>query len=275
MSRKPLSRIHEWALRYATNGWPVLPLVPRAKRPLTRNGLLDASIDNNVINDWWNKWPNANVGLRTGVVFDVLDIDGDVGRASLEAKAGAGTVHPGPASRTGKGEHWLYMPTGTACKAGLLSKLDWRGINGYIVAPPSIHPDGHEYQWHTPFTTTLTPPPHWLVPFLSPYKPPSRDRNPIRVIQTHQYDSKNPIRISILDQKQLTIRLTSIFDAAHDLGYETRQSGSRQVMNCIFHEGDHEASLMLYPDNRFYCFGCNAWGNVLDLKRGVPGGRRV
>ncbi|HEX9016816.1 MAG TPA: bifunctional DNA primase/polymerase, partial [Chloroflexota bacterium] len=33
------------ALDYAARGWPVLPLVPREKRPLTKRGLLDATTD--------------------------------------------------------------------------------------------------------------------------------------------------------------------------------------------------------------------------------------
>jgi hypothetical protein len=275
MLRKQPSKIHEWALRYAAEGWPVLPLVQQAKRPLTKNGLLDASVDENTINDWWTRWPNANVGLRTGVMFDVLDIDGEVGRASLEAKAGPGVLHSGPVSRTGRGEHWLYAPTNTANKAGLLPKLDWRGVNGYIVAPPSVHPDGHLYAWVQGPRLPLPMPPEWLKPYLSLYRPASTGPTPIRVIETNPYDKRTPLHTKIIDQKRLDARLTSIVDIAMDMGLQPRQSGSRFVVNCIFHEGDHEASLVLYPDNRFYCFGCNAWGSALDLKRGVPGGRRV
>ena len=274
MSRKPLSNTHQAALDYAEGGWPVLPLVGRAKRPLTKNGLLDATTDADTIHNWWDKWPNANVGLRTGVMFDVLDIDGEVGRASLEAKTGAGTVHPGPVSRTGRGEHWLYAPTNTANKAGLLPKLDWRGVNGYIVAPPSIHPDGHRYEWHRPPSMPLTQPPEWLQPYLSLYRSASTGPHPIRVIETNPYDKKNPIKIKVIDQRQLDAHRVSIVDVAMDMGLNPRPTGPRYVVNCIFHEGDNEASLVLYPDNRFYCFGCNAWGDANDLRRGIPGGRR-
>jgi hypothetical protein len=28
-----------------------------------------------VLRRWWSRWPAANVGLRSGVTFDVCDID--------------------------------------------------------------------------------------------------------------------------------------------------------------------------------------------------------
>ena len=98
--RTRLSSLGEAALEYAARDWHVLPLVPHKKNPITKNGLLDSNNNEEVIVAWWTAWPNANIGLRTGIQFDVLDIDGDVGRASLAAKAGPGIVHPGPVSRT-------------------------------------------------------------------------------------------------------------------------------------------------------------------------------
>ena len=32
-------------------------------------------------------------------------------------------------------------------------------------------------------------------------------------------------------------------------------------LNCVFHSGDHTASLKIYKDN-FYCFGCQAHGDI-------------
>ena len=64
------------ALRYACHGYPVLPVTPRAKHPLTHRGLHDVTTDERTITDWWSRWPEANIGLRTGVAHDVLDDDG-------------------------------------------------------------------------------------------------------------------------------------------------------------------------------------------------------
>lgn len=276
--RTPLSQgaIHRAALAYAERGWPVLPLVPREKRPLTKNGLLDASVDPSVINNWWQRWPNANVGLRTGETFDALDIDGDVGRASLEAKAGPKTAHLGPVSRTGRGEHWLYQPTRTINRANLLPKLDWRGVNGYIVGAPSVHPQGHLYAWaegHGP-DVALPEPPAWLIEHLVSHEP-RPDQGPIRILNANQHDQLAKVKAIVLDPYKLRALQTDIVAMAQELGYAPVPKGNRWVMKCIFHEGDNEASLTLYtPNNTFYCFGCNAWGDAINLKDKRPGGRR-
>src|ERR1035438_7339000 len=76
----------EAALAYASRGWPVLPCEPRGKRPfglLVSHGLKEATTDPATIEGWWWAEPEANIGLRTGVAFDVLDVDGDEGMAAL------------------------------------------------------------------------------------------------------------------------------------------------------------------------------------------------
>jgi hypothetical protein len=64
----------DFALRYASSGYHVLPLRPRDKVPLTAHGALDASCDEAQIRAWWARWPTANVGLSLlGLV--AVDID--------------------------------------------------------------------------------------------------------------------------------------------------------------------------------------------------------
>jgi DNA primase len=40
-------------------------------------------------------------------------------------------------------------------------------------------------------------------------------------------------------------------------------SGGRKVTRCVFHEGDNEASLTIYPNQTYYCFACHAWGEAV------------
>jgi hypothetical protein len=56
------------------------------KHPRTLNGVKDATPDPTVIKAWFNKWPDANIGIATGrrSGFLVLDVDGKVGRANLK-----------------------------------------------------------------------------------------------------------------------------------------------------------------------------------------------
>lgn len=150
------------ALAYARHGIPVLPVhepVPGGcscdrgpscerpgKHPRLRHGLTDATTDPRQIELWWHRWPEANIGLRTGIVMDVADVDSEEGRHGLRHLLG-GDLPEGPQVRTGGGgRHYWFRPTGFGNRVRLLPGLDWRGIGGYVVAPPSRHPRG-DYRW--------------------------------------------------------------------------------------------------------------------------------
>jgi hypothetical protein len=80
----------DYAVVYAEQGWPVFPLRPPANTPYTEHGFHDATTDGEQIRAWWAEHPTANVGIRTGIAFDVLDIDHDdycQGVADLPNKA--------------------------------------------------------------------------------------------------------------------------------------------------------------------------------------------
>lgn len=178
----------DWAIYYATMGWPVLPLHTAAedgcscgqpacsspgKHPRLRHGLKEATSDIVVVGGWWERWPDANIGIRTGDIFDVLDIDGADGLAAIEEAVGQyGPMPDGPRAITGGGgRHLLFAPTGTGNRAALLPHVDWRGANGYIVAPPSRHISGALYEWDQTPDVRLEPVPVWLATILDPPKP--------------------------------------------------------------------------------------------------------
>ena len=66
------------ALRYANLGIPVFPCVPGGKQPLTPNGFHDATSVARVVHAWWQRTPDANIGLPTGTPAGVLVVDVDV-----------------------------------------------------------------------------------------------------------------------------------------------------------------------------------------------------
>lgn len=140
------------ALAYAAAGWPVFPLRPRAKSPdgrLAPHGLHDATCDPRRLRAWWSASPEANVGVRTGVSIDVVDVDGPL---SLLDQIGPGRLRLGPAVRTGRGWHLYFTATGLPTKAAVVPGVDTRGVGGYVVAPPSRHPDGGRYRFADPTT---------------------------------------------------------------------------------------------------------------------------
>lgn len=146
------------ALWYALRGWPVFPLKPGDKIPLTPkdkggNGFRDATTDARVVQDWWSASPGSNIGVPTGLRFDVIDVDYRSHPNALQAWATIRddfTVH-GMVS-TPRGMHYYVMPTGdeSGVGPGGIAGLDYRGIGGYVVVPPSRRPDGRYFWWSPP-----------------------------------------------------------------------------------------------------------------------------
>jgi hypothetical protein len=142
------------ALWYVNRGLLVFPLKPRTKVPATKRGFHDASLSPDTIRAWWTREPQANIGLVTGHLFDVIDIDGDLGDASL-ITAPAELFPPDIGLvKTPRGWHYYIPPTGDGCATAIMPGIDYRGIGGYVVAPPSINEHGKAYTWATPITLT-------------------------------------------------------------------------------------------------------------------------
>lgn len=142
MSRKPLDSPGLWAAcDYALRGWPAFPLGPGSKIPLTKNGFYDATCDLGQINEWWARRPDANVGIRTGVAFDVIDFD------TPEAYAEHVDAVDGPTVITARGAHVYVLPGRGRSRPGLRPGIDFKAGGGYVVAPPSVHPSGVAYVW--------------------------------------------------------------------------------------------------------------------------------
>lgn len=150
------------ALHYASLGYPVFPLAPRSKHPLIPvrdggRGLHDATTD-----------PAVIIGLRTGVAFDVVDLDGAEAFSSLvHARAGRESVH-GPVVRTGKGFHVFVLPTGLGNRAGVLL---WVSTSAVLAATWSLcrrstRTDTSSYTWVNGDPAVLAPAPSWLVELL-------------------------------------------------------------------------------------------------------------
>lgn len=128
-----------------------------AKHPianLTPHGLNDATTDVEVIRDWWAQYPYANIGVRTGVVFDLIDIDSAQGAATFEKLR---AEHGMPANlgiaQSGRAEGGMHIYTVAggqkALHGGKTSPpgIDVKGRGGYAVVAPSIHISGRRYEW--------------------------------------------------------------------------------------------------------------------------------
>jgi putative DNA primase/helicase len=175
------------ARAYLAQGWLVFPVhtitadgscscgrstcPSPGKHPRTRAGLKDASLSPEQVDAWWDRWPNANIGIVTGfesglVVLDV-DVDKGGGESLEQLEAQYGELPTTTIAITGSGGmHYLFRHPGGRVRnsAGKLGAgLDVRGDGGYIVAPPSKHVSGNRYEWlFAPEEQQPAEPPLWL-----------------------------------------------------------------------------------------------------------------
>lgn len=149
---------YQAAVEYINMGLAVFPIKYKDKIPLTRNGCKDATTDAAIVKAWWQKYPNANVGIATGLksgglfVID-LDIDEDKGINGYQTirdwERKNGILPDTWSSITGRGGYHLFFKSSKQItnRTGILEGVDIRGEGGYIVAPPSTHANGHKYEW--------------------------------------------------------------------------------------------------------------------------------
>ncbi len=140
----------EYALRYASLGFSVIPLIPRGKIPAIKSWTeyQRRHATDEELKKWFGNGSKNNIGIVTGKIsgIDVLDLDCQ--EAVQYAKDN--NFPETPLVKTGKGFHCYYKHKDGVRnfqKRDDLPNIDLRGDGGYVVAPPSIHPSGQQYQW--------------------------------------------------------------------------------------------------------------------------------
>jgi hypothetical protein len=111
------------------------------------------------IKKWWKKWPNANIGIVTGVINNlaVIDIDTDEGKEAILDYIPESILTP--TVETPKGQH-LYFRCPDDELRGNVRKIqgcDLRANGNYAVAPPSFGFNGKQYKWIIDLKTSIAP----------------------------------------------------------------------------------------------------------------------
>ena len=156
------NKLLDTALFYAKEyGWAVFPVNGKNKKPYTPHGCKDAKKDPGAIKAWWSKYPDAGIGIATGSMSNLIVIDEDIddtkGLDGYQEVSNwekqNGSLPETVTCLTGRGGYHLYFKyDGKDIKnrAGILDGVDVRGEGGYVIAPPSPHPNGTEYTWELP-----------------------------------------------------------------------------------------------------------------------------
>lgn len=111
------------------------------------------------IRAWWNNNPNAQIGIVTGAISNLVVVDVESGGsfdgypATLTAKTGGG------------GRHFYFKHPGKEVSNGVRVRplTDIRGDGGYVVVPPSCSEKG-AYEWLVaPEDGSLADLPSWVL----------------------------------------------------------------------------------------------------------------
>ena len=156
------------AVEYSRRGFSVIPLRPRDKRPVgTWKNAQERRLTPDEVDALWARTPKNNIGIVTGAIsgFVVLDWDGDGTAHRQLTERGLPET---PTVTTGKGRHYYFKHPGFSVPNGVrvIDGCDLRGDGGYVVAPPSIHPNQTVYRWESdniPSLEDFADMPDWLL----------------------------------------------------------------------------------------------------------------
>lgn len=160
----------EGALQLAAHGLRVHPV--NGKVPVLEDWPNRASSASTVIEEFWEQFPGANVGVVTGDDgFFVVDVDaGKGGEAHLNKLTRThGRLPRGPLVRSGGGGWHAYLRAPFLVRnsvSKVAAGIDIRGVAGQVVAPPSVHSSGRQYRWASGSSITevaIPMAPSWLL----------------------------------------------------------------------------------------------------------------
>ena len=140
------------AMEYKERGFSVIPVRPRDKKPdlIKWDDFKKRIASDDEIKAWWKRWPDANVGIVTGLISGIAVIDVD---DIKEAEPVLNKILPIdlviPTATTPRGGKHLYFKCLDAKLENNVKKIpgcDLRANGGMVVAPPSITDKG-SYAW--------------------------------------------------------------------------------------------------------------------------------
>lgn len=148
-----MKTMNDQALEYVDSGWSILPVKPEEKRPYMTNWLqyTKTRASKDMVSNWFQRLSGAGVGAVTGRISNmvVLDVESYCPTPLEELLKRYPTQM---VSRTGSGGYHLFYqyPTNVSKvsnRVRIFEGADLRADGGFIVLPPTIHPNGSRYEW--------------------------------------------------------------------------------------------------------------------------------
>jgi hypothetical protein len=182
------------ALAYANKGVRVIPIKQGEKRPPMSGWQNAATTDPTTIRQWFEgQFKDCGLGIATGECRNryliVVDIDDREQYRGSDTLADLEQLHGKLPDTleviTGSGGRHIYFLTDAPIRNEASGKLgqgiDIRGIGGQVLAPPTVHPNGKEYQWTDECSIADHKPadmPLWMVLLLTAKAEPAAPATP-------------------------------------------------------------------------------------------------
>lgn len=222
------NRLTTSALAYARMGLHVFPCVPNGKNPATKHGFKDATTDLAHIEAIWLNNPYFNIGICTGtelngVILVVIDTDP---RNGAEATLAALTAKYGPFPKTamvvtgrrdGGRHYYFYCPASVKLRGSVGPGIDVKSRGGYVIAPPSTHPDtGLSYEWDAEHNllagASIAALPQWIIDLCSQettvtIQLPDQDAGSVLVDDDIVRDLRSALMFLRADDRDLWVRI--------------------------------------------------------------------
>jgi len=148
---KTLEAAIEYVEKYK---FSVIPLIPGDKKPSIKWEPFQTRLpEKSALVSWFGNNPKANIGIVTGKVSNLFVIDLDKYAEGYSDDIANQYIPESvitPTVETARGGQHLYFndPGGDfTIRARALPGIDFRGNNGYVVAPPSINGTGKPWKW--------------------------------------------------------------------------------------------------------------------------------
>src|SRR6185436_16336781 len=141
--------------------------VSPGEHPANFRGLAEATTNERQLRLLWSEFPNANVGVRTGVESQIAVLRIKIregGEESLKELIESHAELPFTYQTQVIDEvrEIYFRHPGVAVWTGNLAPGLWLlGENSFVLLPPSIHPSGNKYEWIDEYQ--LEPMPSWLM----------------------------------------------------------------------------------------------------------------
>ncbi len=264
------------AAAFALQGWHVLPVGPD-KRPIAGYGLQSATCDAATVRQWWANDAPYNVAIVIPENHVIVDVDDAAALAALERANGA--LPPTREAKTGSGGRHLWFTTDRTdlVQRKLAKGVDTRiGGKGYVVAPPSIHANGHTYTWrdeHAP----IAPAPAWVIAALAPQEavPTAAGTTPEGLALARHYLATTEPAVAGKGGHDATIKAAGVVVRGFALGEEAGLVILREVFNPRCVPPWSEGELAHKARDAAKSPAAPAWGSMLPVAKPARTPRRT